>query len=102
MTPPASAHPEYRTGFIKACKFSKQNPMDYIPKYEITAEKLQQQFIEPQITNTGKEAYPQWLQSRAEKLSQGANKYLDSLRGELKLPAIGSDTAAPEHAYEGA
>jgi hypothetical protein len=35
-------------------------------------------------------------------LGQCANKYLDSLRGELKLPAVGSDAAAPEHACEAA
>jgi hypothetical protein len=68
-------------------RISKQNPMDYIPKYEISAEKLRQQLIEPQIMNTAKEAFPQWLQGRAETLSQAANKYLDT-------PARSAQTSA--------
>ena len=34
-------------------RISKQNPMDYIPKYKITSEKLRQQLISGNVANTG-------------------------------------------------
>jgi len=83
-------------------RISKQNPMDYIPKYKITAEKLRQQFISGQITGTTVDQYPNWVCRRAEDLAAAGNDFLESMRGDLKLPAIASDLEAQEHAFAAA
>jgi hypothetical protein len=82
-------------------RISKQNPMNYIPKYKITAEKLHQQFISGQITNTAVTQYPDWVRNRASELAKVGNKFLEELRGDLTLPAISPD-ADQENAYDAA
>lgn len=74
--------------------------MDYIPKYKITAVKLKQQFISGQIRNTTVQQYPKWVRSRAAELSRTANKFLEDLRGNLKLPV--ADPEEEERAYDAA
>lgn len=81
-------------------RISKQDPMDYIPKYKITAVKLKQQFISGQIRNTTVQQYPKWVRSRAADLSRTANKFLEDLRGNLKLPL--AVPAEEERAYDAA
>jgi hypothetical protein len=83
-------------------RISKQNPMDYIPKYKITAEKLRQQFISGQISSTTVEHYPIWVRKRAEELAAAGNDYLEALRGDLELPAISADIEEQEHAFAAA
>jgi hypothetical protein len=83
-------------------RISKQNPMDYIPKYKITAEKLRQQFISGQITNTAVKQYPDWLKTRATDLAGVGNAFLEELRGDLKLPVVAADAERQEHAYDAA
>ena len=83
-------------------RISKQNPMDYIPKYEITADKLAQQYIGADIAVTPREEFPKWLQARAEGLARASNAYLDRLRGHLKLPTVTGDSDSAEHAYDAA
>ena len=57
-----------------------QNPMDYIDRYKITAEKLSQQFINSDIRNVTVEAFDDWLNRRANILAEAANKYIAELR----------------------
>lgn len=83
-------------------RISKQNPMNYIPKYNITAEKLRQQYISGQITSTTVDQYGKWVRNRADELAKVGNEFLESLRGNLKLPAVATDTAAHEHAFAAA
>lgn len=83
-------------------RISKQNPMEYIPKYQVTAEKLRQQFISGQITSTTVPQYATWLRARAEELATAGNKLLEHLRGTLKLPAAAAEAEREEHAYEAA
>jgi hypothetical protein len=83
-------------------RISKQNPMNYIPKYNITAEKLRQQFISGQVTNTAVNQYPDWVRARSDELARAGNEFLEELRGDLKLPAAASDAEKQEHAYEAA
>lgn len=83
-------------------RISKQDPMAYIPKYKITAEKLRQQYVSGQITNTSLKNYTVWLQGRAEELARVGNAFLDELRGALKIPAVVSDAEQEEHAYDAA
>lgn len=83
-------------------RISKQNPMDYIPKYKITAAKLRQQFISGQITGTTVDQFPTWVRRRAEDLAAAGNNYLESLRGDLKLPAISAEHDKEEHAFAAA
>jgi len=83
-------------------RISKQNPMDYIPKYKITAEKLRQQFISGQITNTTVKQYPDWLRGRATELANSGNDFLETLRGDLTLPTVANDAERQDHAYDAA
>jgi hypothetical protein len=83
-------------------RISKQNPMDYIPKYKITADKLRQQFISGLITNTTVKQYPDWVRTRADELASAGNEFLEELRGDLKLPVVAADTEKQEHAYDAA
>jgi len=71
--------------------------MDYIPKYKITIQKLQQQFISDNITNTTVEQYPDWVLTRADLLAREGNAFLDELRGNL--PAVVTDAKKQEHAF---
>ncbi len=80
-------------------RISKQNPMDYIPKYKITAEKLRQQFISGQITSTTVEQYAEWVRKRAADLAKAGNEFLDELRGDLKVPDVTGDTRMHENAF---
>jgi hypothetical protein len=57
-----------------------QNPMDYIDRYKITAEKLRQQFIEDDLHTIEVAQYPEWLQRRAAVLAKAGNEFIESLR----------------------
>jgi hypothetical protein len=83
-------------------RISKQNPMDYIPKYKITADKLLQQHISGKIMNTTVEQYPDWVRARATVLANAGNAFFEELRGDLKLPGVISTDAEQEHAYDAA
>lgn len=83
-------------------RISKQNPMDYIPKYKITAEKLRQQFISGLITETTVKQYPEWVRARAGELANVSNAFLAELRGDLKLPDVMGDSQKDDHAYDAA
>lgn len=83
-------------------RISKQNPMDYIPKYKITSEKLRQQFISGQVTSTTVQQYPVWVRKRAAVLADAGNELLEELRGDLKLPETASDKQEQNHAFSAA
>jgi hypothetical protein len=80
-------------------RISKQNPMDYVPKYNITAEKLRQQLISGQITSTTVKQYPDWVKKRAVDLAKAGNELLEELRGDLKIPNGTTDIQTHEHAF---
>jgi hypothetical protein len=64
-------------------RISAQDPMNYIGRYNITAEKLEQQFINPAILTTGVNGYETWLLQRAEKLAAAGNAFLAELGSGL-------------------
>lgn len=64
-------------------RISAQDPMNYIGRYHITAEKLEQQFINPAIVTTGVNGYETWLLQRAEKLAAAGNAFLSELGNGL-------------------
>lgn len=73
--------------------------MDYIDRYSITSEKLQQQSIAAYFSATPLTEFPAWLSRRAEALAEAANNYLSSLKGDLVLPAVVATAESSEHAY---
>jgi hypothetical protein len=81
-------------------RISKQNPMDYIPKYNITSVKLRQQFVSGQITNTTAKQYADWVRKRADELAVAGNAFLEELRGDVKLPSVEGERQ--EHAFAAA
>ena len=80
-------------------RISKKNPMDYVNRYAITAEKLRQQHIDGDLSKTPLREFPSWLGRRAEKLAAAANEYLSGLRGDLALPPGVATEETTEHAY---
>jgi hypothetical protein len=65
-------------------RISAKNPMEYLHKYKITADKLTQQFITSDLGTTSIEQYPGFLKDRAEVLAAEANKYLGALRNDIE------------------
>lgn len=61
-------------------RISAKAPMEYVKKYSITAEKLKQQYIDPDFVNVPVNEFDAWTQKRAEKLAEEANKFLAELR----------------------
>ena len=61
-------------------RISAKDPMSYIEKYGITAEKLQQQFIDVDITSVSHAGFEGWLHDRAGKLAAEGQAFLDELR----------------------
>jgi hypothetical protein len=81
-------------------RISKQNPMNYIPRYRISAEKLSQQFISGQITEIDVIQYPNWLRARADQLATVGNALLEDLSSNLGLSSVLAVPLPEEHAYD--
>lgn len=60
-------------------RISAKDPMNYIAKYAITEDKLEQQFIDPATLSIDHAEYEAWLRARAERLAVAANEFLESL-----------------------
>ncbi len=61
-------------------RISAKAPLDYVKKYRITSEKLQQQFIDSDFINVPILDFENWARQRAENLAQEANTFLSELR----------------------
>lgn len=57
-----------------------QNPMDYIDRYKITADKLRQQFINEDLRTVEVSQYVDWLNGRANVLANAGNEFINGLR----------------------
>jgi hypothetical protein len=57
-----------------------KDPMDYIERYEISDEKLAQQYITNELSKTQAADYEQWLENRAIALAIAGNDYLAGIR----------------------
>jgi hypothetical protein len=64
-------------------RISSKEPMNYILRYGITPQKMEQQFIDEKITETSASKYEGWLTSRAQRLADAGNAFLNSLKGDL-------------------
>jgi hypothetical protein len=64
-------------------RISDKEPMNYIQKYKIGQDKLNQQFIFDDITSTSAGQYETWLLKRAQTLAEAGNKFLNELNGNL-------------------
>lgn len=64
-------------------RISAKSPLDYVSRYQITPQKLEQQFIDPEFTSVSFEGYETWLRRRAARLADTANKFLSDLRREI-------------------
>jgi hypothetical protein len=69
-------------------RISAKDPMSYVAKYQITADKLIQQFIDPASLSISLDGYESWLHNRAERLAEVGNEFLN----ELKPPIVASGT----------
>ena len=54
--------------------------MDYVNRYNITPDKLAQQFIDEEFTTVSVDEYEEWAKGRAERLAKEANVFLAELR----------------------
>ena len=64
-------------------RISAKAPMDYVTRYKIAPEKLEQQFIDPDFTGLAFSQYGDWTRCRAERLAQEANTFLAELRNGI-------------------
>lgn len=74
-------------------RISDKDPMDYLDKYEISDQKLNQQLIDPERARFTVAGFPEFLDRRASRLAEAANEYLSALAGEL--PILESAELAP-------
>lgn len=65
-------------------RISAKNPMDYLRKYKISADKLSQQFIPTNLADISKEDYLDFIRDRAKTLAEESNKFLVSLRKDVE------------------
>lgn len=61
-------------------RISAKAPMDYVTRYKITPEKLEQQFIDPQFITVSVADHESWVRRRAERLAEEANNFLIELK----------------------
>ena len=61
-------------------RISAKAPMDYVNRYNITPDKLAQQFIDAEFTTVSVDEYEEWAKGRAERLAKEANVFLAELR----------------------
>jgi hypothetical protein len=64
-------------------RISAKAPMDYVTRYKIASQKLEQQFIDPAFTSVSFPGFEGWLRSRGERLAREANDFLAELRKGL-------------------
>ena len=64
-------------------RISAKEPMSYIQRYDITAEKLAQQYIEESVIKLSVNDFEGWLNKRAQTLADAGNAFLDELKGGL-------------------
>jgi hypothetical protein len=60
-------------------RISAKDPMDYMRRYGITAEKLTQQYASGDIDSMSVQNYPAWLNTRANRLAEAGNELLREL-----------------------
>jgi hypothetical protein len=65
-------------------RISAADPLSYVTKYQITQDKLDQQFIDPDFTTIPTAKYAEWLERRAERLAKEGNAFLAELRAPLE------------------
>jgi hypothetical protein len=65
-------------------RISSKEPMSYIAKYDITPDKLMQQFIDPKSISISYDEYEAWLRQRAEVLAKVGNEFLAEIRPPVK------------------
>lgn len=65
-------------------RISAKNPMEYLVKYNITSDKLAQQFITNDLGTTSIDKYLDFIKGRAQVLAKEANDYLGALRGGIE------------------
>jgi hypothetical protein len=61
-------------------RISAKAPLDYVSKYKITPEKLEQQFINREFTEVPVSKFEEWTYKRAEQLAKEANNFLSELK----------------------
>jgi hypothetical protein len=61
-------------------RISAKAPLDYVNRYRITPEKLEQQFIDTTFTSVPMAGFEDWLTARAGRLATASNAFLASLR----------------------
>jgi hypothetical protein len=64
-------------------RISAKAPLDYVKRYKITAQKLEQQFIDPSFADLPISEYETWTRQRSERLASQANAFLAELRNGI-------------------
>jgi hypothetical protein len=64
-------------------RISARAPLDYVTRYNISDDKLQQQLIEPEFTRVQLDEFDNWVKGRAERLAAEGNALFKELRGAV-------------------
>lgn len=64
-------------------RISAKEPMNYIHRYQISRDKLEQQYVFDDITTSSAGQYEAWLLKRASALAEAGNEFLDELKGDM-------------------
>jgi hypothetical protein len=64
-------------------RISAKAPLNYVTRYKISPEKLDQQFIDRDFTAVPFAGYEAWTRRRAERLAIQANAFLTDLRNGI-------------------
>ncbi len=75
-------------------RINARNPMDYLDRYKISADKLEQQFIPSDRAQFRVDNYSNFVENRARILAERATSYLNSLRRGIGFEALESPYAS--------
>lgn len=76
-------------------RISAQDPMQYLERYKITDLKLRQQFIEWGRSDFTVELYSEFVESRSQRLADGANDFLMQLSEGIPAATLPERRASP-------
>ena len=69
-------------------RISDQDPMSYLDKYEISADKLRQQLIPSDRESFAIGKFVEFIKARSQRLAEEANLRLDALRGSISVQVV--------------
>jgi Uncharacterized conserved protein len=64
-------------------RISAKSPLDYVTRYKIAPQKLEQQYIDPDFVSVPFSGFETWVRNRATRLAKEANAFLAELKSGI-------------------